>query len=199
MQNYRLTLVVLFLFECFLFFGSCVFSVCSLVAWSGIFSFLCTVFLWRSYIPQSCLSIARIGASSSIYNLFFSVVCRQTNASAAWCIIAALWITSKIKFEERRRHRASQPLLSVKMKIHLRKSWSVRIVNRVSFKLALCMGTSQTTAKNSFCFLSYLSSSLLRASYQYHMHRAFSSSFFYSNTHSTCSSHEAVSMVINPL
>lgn len=69
---------------------------------------------------------------SSSGNVTAPVVVRRERDSTTWCLTPAFLTTSKSNSDNRSRHSARQPILLDRLRIHLNKSWFVRMVSSVS-------------------------------------------------------------------
>lgn len=75
--------------------------------------------------------------------------------SAAWFFMTARRTTSKSSLESPRRHRASRPIKSVRLRIYLRASWLVDFVKLFPSRYERSRSTSHNFARYSRCVVSY--------------------------------------------
>lgn len=76
------------------------------------------------------MSIGNSEMSSSSGLVSSPFVASRDYASAACCSIPAWYTTWKLHSDSRRRHQATRPVDSAKLKFHFSASRSVRMVNR---------------------------------------------------------------------
>lgn len=127
--------------------------------------FILTTHIWLQY--SFCASIARnFESSSNDFVSSFTVRSRYW-ASATWYVFPAWQTPSNSNSETRGRLRASQHVITVRLKPHFNDSWTFRIVELVLFRLDRGYINDNTIARRSLWVVLYLRSVSIRGLEQY--------------------------------
>lgn len=118
--------------------------------------------VWMCLSRHDCARVPTVilQMSSSISASAVTSVLSRDNASAAWCLIPALWMILKSYSISRHIHFASFSVTSASLRIHFNAWWSVQTVNLVPSKYGRDRSIAHTTARYSRCMVSWLLSVL---------------------------------------